>query len=154
MPSLMYGFCSSTDGRTLELVPGLEPCSATEFRLLFTLVPGVGDPGFAVPPLTMPFSVGICDDVPEDVPSEERMSREAGGNAFGLGFFAPLFLKRNDILRGWSCACRRSGRGREDEEVEKLFRIRLSAKSARSKGRRQRARAHPTASCDGINSFG
>lgn len=68
--------------------------------LLFTLVPGVGDCGFAVvlAPLTTPFSVGIW--LLEElgvVPSDERMSREAAGSALGFGFFC-FDLKRKLIF--------------------------------------------------------
>ena len=60
---------------------------AKEFKLLFALWPGVGEPGFA------PLSVGIwlCG------PSEDLMSRVAGGKApFGPPFL--LDLNRNDIV--------------------------------------------------------
>lgn len=67
--------------------------------LLFTLVLGVGDEGFEVlAPLTTPFRVGIW--LVEElgvVPSEERMSREAGGSALGFGFFC-FDLKRKLIF--------------------------------------------------------
>lgn len=42
--SFIYAGFSSTDGRILFEVPGLEVCGcSSELMLLFTLVPGVGD---------------------------------------------------------------------------------------------------------------
>jgi hypothetical protein len=86
-------------------VPGLEvgccccsfPCN--ELKLLFTLVPGVGDEGegFAVAPLTMPFRVGIWLEEELGVPSEERTSREALGSALGFGVLC-FDLKRKLIF--------------------------------------------------------
>lgn len=68
--------------------------------LLFTLDPGVGEAGFTAP-LTMPLSVGIWEEELVGVPpSAERMSRVAGGKAFGFGFFCLLLLKRKDMVGG------------------------------------------------------
>jgi hypothetical protein len=85
------------DGRPVCSFPG------SEARLLFTLEPGVGDAGLA--PLTMPLRVGIWDAGAAAGPSDERMSRDAGGNAFGLGFFC-LLLKRKDMACGSESVCR------------------------------------------------
>lgn len=58
----------------------------------------MGEPGFEAPPLSAPFNVGvgICDAGPSD----ERISRVAGGSAFFSA--APAFffddLKRKDII--------------------------------------------------------
>jgi hypothetical protein len=99
--AVIYDGCSSTEGRVLFDVPGLDvgaSLPASELRLLFTLVPGVGDPGFAAgPPLTTPFRVGIWLLELEGVPSEERISREAAGSALGFGVFC-FDLKRKLML--------------------------------------------------------
>ena len=114
--SLIYPGFSSVDGLILFAVPGLEVCGveslpASELMLLFTLVPGVGDCGFAVlAPLTTPFRVGIWLEEPLGVlPSDERMSRDAAGSALGFGFFC-FDLKRKLIFssplgrRSWRSA--------------------------------------------------
>ena len=67
---------------------------ATEFRLPLALAPGAGEAGFA--PFRAPLRVGIwlCG------PSAERISRDAGGRAFGICEEEPflLDLKRKDII--------------------------------------------------------
>ena len=95
--AVIYDGCSSTEGRVLFDVPGLDVCAsgpASELRLLFTLVPGVGDAGL---PLTTPFRVGIWLLELVGVPSEERISREAAGSALGFGVFC-FDLKRKLML--------------------------------------------------------
>lgn len=88
---------------TVPLLPPTGPFpSARLFRLVFTLpnAPGVGLPGF-----TTPFSVGICEAA-EDGPSEDRISRVAGGSALAgveeeVEPEAEFFfedLKRKDML--------------------------------------------------------
>ena len=110
--SLVYPGFSSVDGRMLFEVPGREVCGVeslppSEVRLLLTLVPGVGDCGFAVlAPLTAPLRVGIwLDDELGVVPSEERMSRDAAGSALGFGFFC-FDLKRKLIFSSPRGRCR------------------------------------------------
>ena len=89
----MYATFSS-DG----LMPARLPLSlpTTEFKLLFTLAPSAGDPGFG--PLTIPFNVGSWEAVASG-PSEDRRSLVAGGSAFGLALFC-LLLNKNDMLCG------------------------------------------------------
>ena len=66
---------------------------ASEFRLPLALAPpGVGEPGFA--PFGAPLKVGIWDWGP----SEERMSREAGGRALLVCEPFLLDLNRKDIM--------------------------------------------------------
>lgn len=99
--AVIYDGCSSIEGRILFDVPGLEVCAslpASELKLLFTLVPGVGDAGFAAgPPLTTPFNVGIWLVELVGVPSDERISREAAGSALGFAVFC-FDLKRKLML--------------------------------------------------------
>lgn len=71
---------SCCDGLPLapEAVPGRTvSIAATELRLLFTLAPEDGEEGLGA--ATAPFSVGICEPLPDAAPSEERMSRVAAG---------------------------------------------------------------------------
>jgi hypothetical protein len=65
---------------------------ASEFRLPLALAPGVGELGFA--PFGAPLKVGIWDWGP----SEERMSREAGGRALLVCEPFLLDLNRKDIM--------------------------------------------------------
>lgn len=87
---------------------------ANELRLPLALPPGVGEPGFA--PFGAPLRVGIwlCG------PSEERISRDAGGRA--LEVCEPPFLldlKRKDIISLGRLEAGRGafgrGRGRETQ---------------------------------------
>lgn len=108
---------------------------ASEAMLLFTLDAGVGEAGLTTPltvPLTAPFSVGICDWEPSGVPSADRMSRDAGGSALGLGFFC-LLLKRKDMV------CTETDGADRGRRVEgKLIRGLAPRTAARGQGGRQR----------------
>lgn len=103
LPFTCAALSSCVGARTLppDAVPGRTgSLAATEFTLLFTLAPGVGEEGLTG--ATAPFSVGICELLlPGGGPSEERISRVAGGRPLldpGFGFLS--FLKKKLMVGG------------------------------------------------------
>lgn len=84
---------------------------ANEFRLPLALVVGGGEPGLA--PFGAPLKVGIwlCG------PSEERISRDAGGSALVVCEPFLLDLKRKDIIEVYARGCtrRRQARPRQGD---------------------------------------